>query len=163
MWTPILLSLLSLAQAEPHAVSITITNPAGVITTLEGSAPLETSEVLTMGSGSHRFDVRALPSGEDMKVIGELHEVRGKKDKVVRIATITLPAGGSSRAERISWGAPKGATVPDGLNPNLLAWRIEVEWAQPAPEAPPSESPVEGPPDEPTDTPADAPADAPTP
>ena len=128
MWLPLVLSFLSSASAEPATVSIEIIDPTGTSHALTGSLPLEGSKLLELGKGSHRFDVRATQSGEEITVIGELHELRGKKDKLVRIATLTLPAEGTNRAERLSWGAPRGATVPDGLNPNLLAWRIVAQW-----------------------------------
>ncbi|MFT5684881.1 MAG: hypothetical protein ACI8RZ_005826 [Myxococcota bacterium] len=149
MWTPILLSLLSLAHAEAPTVNINITGPAGDVTTLTGALPLESSEVLDMGSTSHRLDVRAEMSGEDIRVTGELHELRGKKDKVVRVASVILPAPGSSRSDRISWGAHKSATVPAELNPDLLAWRIEAKWSQP--EAVPAEPAEETEPVEPAE------------
>jgi hypothetical protein len=123
---------LSNASAQPTTVSIEIIDPTGTSHVLTGGLPLTGSQTLEMGKGSHRFDVRATQSGDDITVIGELHELRGNKDKVVRVANITLPAQGSSRSKRLSWGAPKGATVPDGLSPDLLAWHLVAEWDAPA-------------------------------
>ena len=143
MWTPILLSLFSLARAEPPTVSISLTDPTGTVHLLEGAVPLEGSEVLEMGKASHRFDYSAIEADGRVKVSWELHEVKGKKDKVVRLATFTLTAAGSNRVERLSWGAPKGATVPDGLNPDLLVWRIVADWEEPAAAEDVTEAPAE--------------------
>ena len=138
MWIPMLLSLFSMAHAGTPVLTLTITDPTGAEHVLSGEIPLETESVLEMGKASHRFVIRASQSGEKIKVMGELHEQKGSKDKIVRYANFTLPAEGTNRAERISWGAPKGATVPDGLNPDLLAWRVVAEWMAPViEEAPP--------------------------
>lgn len=132
MWLPIILSFLSNASAQPTTVRIEITDPTGTSQVITGGLPLTGSQMLEMGKGSHRYDVRATQNGDEVTIVGELHELRGKKEKLLRVATITLPAEGSSRSKRLSWGAPKGATVPDGLNPELLAWHLVAEWDSPA-------------------------------
>ena len=142
----LLLTLLSASQAEAPDLTITITDPTGTEHTLQGAVPLEGEELMDLGKAAHRFAVQATQTASGIRVVGELYERKGKKEKVVRVATLSLPGEGSSRSERISWGAPKGATVPDGLNPDLLAWRLAAEWEKPEPPAP---EPVEDVPTEP--------------
>ncbi len=128
-------TLLLSAHAEERTVSLTVTDPTGVVTELSGPLPFEDSATLAMGKASQQLVVRATEDGDGISVRGELHERKGSKDKIVRIAFIDIAEEGVTKGERLAWQAPRGATVPDGLDPLTLTWRLTASWSAPATEA----------------------------
>lgn len=82
-----------------------------------------------------RLVLDAAADGDDVKIKGQLFEVKGEKAKPVRSFELLLPDPGVPGVQRSEWLTPKGYTPSSGSIGAMLVWKVTASWdeAVPAP------------------------------
>lgn len=144
MRTPTLLSLCSglvfaasLLSADAHAgersVRVAVEGPGADGSPQTAPLPWTASWTAAGSKSSVRFTLSATAEGDTVVVVGDIVEIKGKKEKPARHFSLELAEAGIPLAERSEWLAPKGYTAPDGAAPAMLQWRLSASWDEDVP------------------------------